>query len=224
MRDHSKRLPRLVGRRTAAGAVAVFVAVALCAGCSSQPPTARIASAGTHEPVDMPAISATMGRSAPVRLQIPAIDVDATFMDLGLQDDGTLEVPPEGFPAGWYTGGPTPGELGPAIIAGHVDWAGAPGVFAALRRLEPSDEVKVLRQDGSTAVFRITRVEQFPKNTFPTELVYDDIPHAGLRLITCGGSFDRQVGSYTDNVVAFAELVGSEPTGSRPPGSRPQAG
>jgi len=130
-------------------------------------------------------------------------------MDLGLEDDGSLEVPPEGFPAGWFTEAPTPGELGPAIIAGHVDWGGDPGVFYDLRQLVPGDEVTVSRQDGSTAVFRVTRVDRYPKDDFPTELVYGNIDHAGLRLITCGGSFDAQARSYVDNIVAFAELVGS---------------
>ncbi|MDQ4037264.1 MAG: class F sortase [Actinomycetota bacterium] len=150
-----------------------------------------------------------MPRSAPVRVQIPAIGVDSELMDLGLRDDGTLEVPPEGFPAGWFTGAPTPGELGPAIIAGHVDLGGEPGVFYALRELLPGDEITIAREDGSVAVFRVTRLEQFPKDEFPTDLVYGDIDHAGLRLITCGGSFDPQARSYVDNLVAFAELVGS---------------
>ncbi len=155
-----------------------------------------------------PRDAATMSASAPVALRIPAIGVDSTVMDLGLQDDGTLEVPPGGFPAGWYTGSPTPGELGPAIVAGHVDWAGQPGVFFDLVDLEAGDAIAVTRQDGSTARFRVTRVERFAKDGFPTEAVYGDLDHAGLRLITCGGEFDRQAGSYRDNVVVFAELAG----------------
>nr|WP_278044310.1 class F sortase [Blastococcus saxobsidens] len=149
-----------------------------------------------------------MQRSAPVHLSIPAIGVDSGLMDLGLLDDGTLEVPPAGFPAGWYTGAPTPGELGPAIVAGHVDWEGAPGVFYELRSLVPGDEVVVTREDGRLAVFEVQRVEQFPKGEFPTEQVYGDLDHAGLRLITCGGSFDQAERSYEDNVVVFADLVG----------------
>lgn len=149
----------------------------------------------------------TMGAAAPVRLQIPAIGVDSDLMDLGLLPDGTLEVPPTAFPAGWYTGAPTPGELGPAIIAGHVDWGGEPGVFFDLRDLTPGDEIAVIRQDGSTARFRVDRVERFAKSQFPTDLVYADIDHAGLRLITCGGQFDRQQRSYEDNLVVFASLV-----------------
>jgi hypothetical protein len=127
-------------------------------------------------------------------------------MPLGLQSDGSLEVPPEGFPAGWYTEAPTPGELGPAIIAGHVDWDGSPGVFFALRDLTPGTEIAVEREDGSTALFQVQSVEQFPKGAFPTDAVYADLDHAGLRLITCGGSFDRSARSYSDNIVVFAAL------------------
>lgn len=144
-------------------------------------------------------------------MRIPAIGVDASLMDLGLRADGTMEVPPDGIRAGWYTGAPVPGEPGPAVIAGHVDWGGHPGVFSRLVALQPDDRVVVSREDGTTAEFRVTRVERFPKNDFPTELVYGDIGHAGLRLITCGGSFDRRARSYDDNVIAFAELVGSAP-------------
>jgi sortase (surface protein transpeptidase) len=127
-------------------------------------------------------------------------------MGLGLRADGTMEVPPAGFPAGWYTGAPTPGELGPAIIAGHVDWTG-PGVFYDLHKLVPDDEVAVGREDGSVAVFRVTRVEQYPKDEFPTELVYGNTDHAALRLITCGGAWNAHTRHYEDNIIAFADFV-----------------
>lgn len=154
-----------------------------------------------------------MSRSKPVRLHIPAIAADAELMDLGLRSDGTMEVPPDGVQAGWYTGAPTPGELGPAIIAGHVDWRGQPGVFYRLRDLGPEDQIDITREDGSTATFRVTRRDQYPKNAFATATVYGDIDHAGLRLITCGGSFDAKARSYDDNVVVFADLVGVRPGG-----------
>ena len=147
-----------------------------------------------------------LARSLPVRLQIAAIGVDSTLMKLGLRADGSLEVPPDGFPAGWYTGGPTPGELGPAIIAGHIDMKG-PGVFFRLREVRPGDRVTVTRADGSKPVFRVTRVAQFPKDRFPTELVFGNIDHAGLRVITCGGSFNNQTGHYEDDIVVFADLI-----------------
>ena len=152
--------------------------------------------------------AAYLAKSLPVRLKIAAIGVDSALMDLGLKSDGTMAVPPRAFPAGWFTGGPTPGELGPAIIVGHVDLNG-PGVFYKLRNLKPGDQVAVTRKDGSTPVFRVTRVDRFPKDRFPTSLVYGNIDHAGLRLITCGGSFNRATGHYDDNFVAFADLVAS---------------
>jgi hypothetical protein len=93
------------------------------------------------------------------------------------------------------------------VIVGHVDWGGSLGVFGHLARLQPGDQVTVLRTDGSSAVFRVSLVEHFAKNAFPTQLVYGDIDHAGLRLITCGGTFDRSAHSYVDDVVAFADLV-----------------
>jgi len=150
--------------------------------------------------------AAHLASSVPVRLQIAAIGVDSTLMDLGLNDDGTMEVPPGAFPAGWYTGAPTPGELGPAIIAGHVDMKG-PGVFFDLHTLKTGDRVTVTRKDGTRPVFRVTRLQQFPKDNFPTKAVYGNIDHAGLRLITCGGTFNRRTGHYNDNIVAFADLV-----------------
>lgn len=150
--------------------------------------------------------AAHLARSTPVRLQISAIDVDSTLMALGLRGDGEMEVPPGGFPAGWYTGGPTPGEVGPAVIAGHIDLNG-PGVFHKLGSLKPGSTITITRADGSKPVFRVDRTTQFPKDKFPTEQVYGDIDHAGLRLITCGGSFDTQSGHYEDNLVVFADLV-----------------
>ncbi len=164
-------------------------------------------------PRDAVGASGPMEASAPVRLTVPSISVDTPLMDLGLQPDGTLEVPPDGVLAGWFTGAPTPGELGPAIIAGHVDWNG-PGIFYDLHLVVAGDLIEVDRADGSTAVFTVTEVGQYPKNEFPTEAVYGPVGFAGLRLITCGGLFDDAAGSYEDNVVVFAELVSSTPATS----------
>lgn len=144
--------------------------------------------------------------SAPVRLTIAAIGVDTELMDLGLMPDGTLEVPPDGTLAGWYTGAPTPGERGPAVIAGHVDWIG-PAVFHDLSLMVPGDTIDVTRADGSVAAFVVTEVGQYAKSAFPTEAVYGSVEVAALRLITCGGVFDDAIGHYDDNVVVYAELV-----------------
>lgn len=156
-------------------------------------------------PVPVP-VPPTLPRSEPTGVRIPAIDLDSDLVGLGLDEQGRMEVPPGAFPAGWYTGAPTPGELGPAVLAGHVDYGGVAGVFSRLRELRPGDAVEVTRQDGTTVVFRVTRVEQHAKDAFPTAAVYGDLDHAGLRLITCGGAFDRRARSYEDNIVVFAEL------------------
>jgi hypothetical protein len=207
----SERHPRLTPSRVMAGVAALLAIIAIVAGCSSvaaPAPTPSVSASGSVPPSGA---AAPLARSAPVRVHIPAIGVDSALMQLGLQADGSLQVPPSGFPAGWYTGAPTPGELGPAILAGHVDWGGQPGVFYHLRDLQPGAEVTVTRQDGSATVFRVTQVKQYPKDEFPTDAVYGDLDHPGLRLITCGGSFDRETRNYDDNIIAFADLIATHP-------------
>ncbi len=166
-----------------------------------------------------------MRASAPTRLRIPAIGVDTELIPLGLTADGALDVPPAGFPAAWYTGAPTPGELGPAIITGHIDWNG-PGVFFELHSLTVGAEVDVTREDGSVATFAVTEVSEFAKADFPTALVYGGIDYAGLRLITCGGTFNHKTRHYEDNIVVFASLVSSTPPPPADPPvvARPLAG
>ena len=151
------------------------------------------------------ASAAPMARSVPTRLRIPAIEVDSHLMALGLEHDGTLETPPGAFPAGWFTGAPTPGELGPAVIAGHVRYQ-QPGVFARLAELRRHDLISVTRSDGSRAHFQVTHVGHFAKAAFPTDKVYGDLDHAALRLITCGG-LDSKTNEFEENVVVFARLV-----------------
>ena len=206
-----ERHPRLTPSRVMAGVAALLAIIAIVAGCSSvaaPAPTPSVSASGSVPPSGA---AAPLARSAPVRVQIPAIGVDSALMQLGLQVDGSLQVPPAGFPAGWYTGAPTPGELGPAILAGHVDWGGQPGVFYHLRDLQPGAEITVTRQDGRATVFRVTQVKQYPKDEFPTDVVYGDLDHPGLRLITCGGSFDRETRNYDDNIIAFADLIATHP-------------
>jgi hypothetical protein len=149
-----------------------------------------------------------LAKSVPVRLQIASIGLDSSLMRLGLRSDGSMQVPAGGFPAGWFTGGPTPGERGPAVIAGHIDMSG-PGVFYHLANVRPGDWVMVTRADGSKPVFRVAQVSRYQKNQFPTKLVYGNINHPGLRLITCGGTFNAQTGHYEENLVVFADLIGT---------------
>lgn len=182
---------------------------AFVTACGGQP-TPEATEIATAEAVVNP-VSTTGGltKSVPTSIEIPAIDVNSELMGLGLDASGAMQVPEAGFPAGWYTGAPTPGELGPAIIAGHVDWAGTPGVFYELRNLEPGAAVTVTREDGSIVRFEVTEVKTFPKDEFPTDLVYGTLDYAGLRLVTCGGAFNESASSYDDNVVAFAKMVGT---------------
>lgn len=152
----------------------------------------------------VPALAA----SPPVSVAIPATGTNAGLLHLGLRTDGSLEVPPEppGSPASWYTGSPTPGEPGPAVLLGHVNaTGGGPGVFADLRKLLPGDQVEVAREDGSTAVFVVERAEQYGKDNFPTLEVYGNTEGPELRLITCDG-FAAATGTFDDNYVVYAKL------------------
>ncbi len=157
----------------------------------------------------------TLASSPPVSISIPAIGVTSTLLYVGLNPDGTIQVPPLNDPpltneAAWYEYSPTPGEPGPSIIEGHVDTAAyGPSVFFRLGALKPGDLVDITLADHQVAVFKITGVRLYPKSHFPTSAVYGSTDYAALRLITCGGSFDEQSHHYRSNVVAFASLVSS---------------
>ena len=159
------------------------------------------------EQAPTPDFGPSMSGSDPVGLSIPRIGVRAdNIVDLGLADDGTIEVPQDASAPGWFTPGPSPGQLGPAVIAGHVDSTTGPAVFYRLGELRPGDRVQVARADGSTADFRVDKVETYEKKAFPTRAVYGTTRHAELRLITCSGEYDSQTG-YLRNTVAYAHLV-----------------
>lgn len=176
------------------------------------PPPTEAGSLGTPriseavEPLLLPS-------SDPVVIEIPVIGVESPLQHLGLTAERTLEVPAPGphyDEAAWYKYSSTPGSLGPAIILGHVDSAaGGPSVFFDLGTLQAGDEILVTRADGRGAVFGVDAVDSYPKDDFPTTMVYGEIHHAGLRLITCGGEFDRANGHYLNNIVVFASLVSS---------------
>ena len=152
--------------------------------------------------------------SQPSSLSIPAINVQSSLMNVGQTAQGSLEVPapgPDYNKAAWYRHSPTPGALGPAVILGHVDSKeDGPSVFYRLGSLRPGDTVRVTRADRSVAVFAVDSVQRFHKSAFPTQLVYGNTNHAALRLITCGGPFDRDTGSYSDNIVVMAKLVSGD--------------
>jgi hypothetical protein len=136
------------------------------------------------------------------------------MQDVGLTPENALEVPAPGphyDEAAWYRHSPTPGSLGPAVILGHVDSATGPSVFFRLGEMQRGDRISITRADGSVAVFLVDQVHRYAKNDFPTEVVYGDIDHAGLRILTCGGAFDDSTGHYLDNIVVFASLAVPEP-------------
>ena len=148
-----------------------------------------------------------MKRSEPVRIQVPRVKINTAVSPVGRLADGSMETPEiMEQVTGWYKYSPTPGELGPSVIVGHVDTYKGPSVFWRLRELQPGDVVEVTRTDGSVAKFSVVSVRQFDQSNFPSQDVYGDINHAGLRLITCGGTFNRTTGHYTENTVVFAIL------------------
>jgi sortase (surface protein transpeptidase) len=142
--------------------------------------------------------------AVPVRLRIPAANVDTPLQPLQRTADGTIAVPDNPAVAGWFAEGPRPGQQGPAVIVGHVDGTGGPAVFFHLSLLPPGAEVRVDTADGRSVLFRVTTQARVAKKLFPTELVYSPTLEASLRLVTCGGTFDRAAGSYRDNVIVNA--------------------
>ena len=193
---------------------AVAGTVGLVAGHVSSAPAVRVAA--RPSPVAVPtgrsvlpvSLSTVQQIPRPVWLTIPAIGVKAPIVTLGLNRNGTLQVPGSTTVAGWYTGSPRPGAIGSAVIAGHVDSRSGPGVFFWLRRLHRGERIYVRRADGTLAVFTVTAVQIYAKAQFPTATVYGPVPDAELRLITCGGTFDYARGSYLSNVVVYARLGG----------------
>ena len=151
-------------------------------------------------------VAAPGATSKPVRLEIPASGVSTPLLRLGLEPDGAMQVPTDFARAGWFAEGPAPGQVGPSVIAGHVDSKTGPAVFYRLRDLRPGDPVLVERADGSRLRFLVERSRSVLKRTFPTQDVFGPVPAAALRLITCGGEFDRARGSYPENLVVFARL------------------
>jgi len=172
------------------------------AGSRSASPVAEGAAAAVEEaPVRRPDVTA-----GPARLTVPAIGIDTALTPIDLDAAGALMPPADDSRAGWYRSGPRPGDVGPAVITGHVDSTAGPAVFFRLRDAAVGDEITVTGPDGSATRFTVTRVERYPKAAFPAAEVYAPTPGPELRLITCGGAFDRTARSYLDDVVVYAAL------------------
>lgn len=204
--------------RTRPVLAALLVALALVAsGCGGEPEAEPVAApAATPTPEAVPSTPEAPSPAPeppppapvadPVSIAIPAIDVDAQIVPVGLNDDGSMETPDFGL-AGWYTEGPKPGEAGPGVIVAHVDSRGGPDVFYRLNDLEPGDEITVSQAGGATRTWRVDSREQTDKDALPTDRIWNDTSDPVLRLITCGGIFDRGVGHYEDNIIVYATPV-----------------
>ncbi|MYS85538.1 class F sortase [Embleya scabrispora] len=205
----------------AAGATALAVAVGLWLvqhgsgdGAVERPPAPVGAEASAHVRTPNDAShrvdAAPLTASAPTRIRIPAIGVDAPMSALGTGPDRRLATPPVGNKnlVGWYRDGVAPGARGNAITVGHADTRSGPAVFFKLGLLRSGDRIEVKRRDRRTAVFTIDAVRSYPKDAFPDDVVYGATRAAELRVITCGGRYDKHTG-YAANVVVFAHLTGS---------------
>jgi hypothetical protein len=154
----------------------------------------------------------SLPRSLPVTVDIPAIDVHSQLLRLGLNPDGTIQVPSlttAADEAAWYKYSATPGEIGTSVIEGHVDSYQGPAVFFRLGALQPGDHIDIRLANGVTAIFRVTGVREYLKGNFPDRMIYGDTHYAALRLITCGGAFDNATGHYLSSTVVFASLTSS---------------
>jgi LPXTG-site transpeptidase (sortase) family protein len=158
-------------------------------------------------PIVAPPQSAAAQVASPVSLTIPLIGVKTSLITLGLAAGGEMQVPSSTTVAGWYTGSPRPGAVGSSVIVGHVDSVSGRGVFFRLPELKAGNDVFVKRADGTTAEFRVTEIQTYQKDHFPTETVYGPTPDAQLRLITCGGAFDPATRHYLSNIVVYATQV-----------------
>lgn len=195
-------------RVVAFGALGVVVGAFLMLQYQGLPsrnvPTEQV-SVGDIDPITKTAY--TLPEANPVSISIPSIGVETTFENpLGLNPDRTVEVPGSYEKVGWYQYGPTPGELGPAVVLGHVDSKAGPAVFFSLGKLKVGDPIEIMRDDGLIATFYVTALNRYEQKGFPRELVYGDIDYAGLRLVTCSGIYERGKQRYTHNLVVYAAL------------------
>lgn len=192
------------GRATIAILV-VLGLVVLVAVIGTQSPSSRNSAVPVSDRVSVPI---PLDASEITGLDVPSIGVATTEVtDLGLREDNSLDVPSDAATVGWYDRSSSPGTVGPAVMAGHVNYSGEDGTFAKLKDVKKDDTVEVHRKDGTTAVFRVDEVGQYDKDAFPTDTVYGPTSDAEIRLITCGGVFNSVKRSYDDNIVVFGRIV-----------------
>ncbi|MCM2392252.1 class F sortase [Streptomyces albipurpureus] len=198
-------------RPAATPALTALICLTLAAvtGCSEQSaPAPKAASTALSPNPAQPTAPPTERKAAePVHMKIASIGVDSTLMGLGLNQDGTVEVPPsdQGMTAGWYKGASIPGEPGASVIIGHNETKSGKGVFYDLKKLRKGAEISVRNATGTTATFTVTRMEAVKKKAFPTQKVYGPTNSRELRLVTCDGAYDA-AGHTVDNLIVYATL------------------
>jgi sortase (surface protein transpeptidase) len=164
-------------------------------------------SAATPAPSPQPSRVSALPRSEPVQLRIPKIDLSASLSKTTTSPSGQLIVPTSSKSAAWYQKAPSPGEIGPAIIIGHVHSLNGPAVFWRLREMQPGDVFEIVRKDSRTVKFRVDRIANYRQDEFPSQSVYGNITYAGIRLITCGGKYDYSRQQYSHNTVVYGSMV-----------------
>jgi len=210
------RLARLAGVAGVLLIVGGAAAVGVAIGAQQHAPQPSLAAAGVTGPAAGTAGAPSLSRSLPLSVEIPAIGVNSRLLDLGVNADGTIQVPSlytRADEAAWYKYSATPGQIGASVIEGHVDGYHGPAVFFRLGGLRPGDRIDVSLADGITAVFRVTGVRQYLKSKFPSKAIYGTPGYAALHLITCGGAFDYATGHYLSSTVVFASLTAARASG-----------
>jgi Sortase domain len=177
------------------------------AGPVRQRPVAALRATTATVPATTVPVPAVVARSVPVAVRIPAIGLAVWLTELGLNANGTVAVPTSVQVPGWFSPGPSPGQVGSAVLLGHVDSYKGPGVFFKLRTLQPGNQIQVNLADGVIATFQVTSVVQYQKTAFPDQKVYGSNGSSELQLVTCGGAFDTQSGHYLSNIVVYSSFV-----------------
>jgi hypothetical protein len=203
-----------------AGALLLVAAASIAWGVSDHPhPLAgpvQAPTATTAPPASTAPAVPVVAYSTPVSLRIPAIALSVSLSTLGLNPDGSVQVPDNDTEPGWFKLGPSPGQIGSAVILGHVDTYQGPGIFFQLRTLLDGDQVQVTLADGTVTTFAVANVIQYTKTAFPADLVYQSQGRSELQLVTCGGAFDEATGHYLSNIVVYTSFVSATPPTTAP--------
>jgi len=198
-----------------AGVLAVVAVGSVAVGVrhQSHPLAGPVTAPSTLDTTPPPSVAvvAVVAHSTPVSLRVPAISLSVPLSTLGLNPDGTVQVPGNDTEPGWFRLGPSPGQIGSAVILGHVDSTQGPGVFFQLRVLQAGDQVQVSLADGVVANFMVTSVATYTKTQFPAQQVYGSHGTSALQLVTCGGAFDAQTGHYLSNIVVYTSFGSASP-------------